>query len=319
METEAETGQPWISGFWRRIGALVIDTVILGIFGFILGLALESTFVQMGGWGRLVGFTIALIYFGIGNSAITGGQTPGKRFLKLRVVDSDNTSIGIGKSVIRYVVLATPFALNGLNLPPEAMQSLLIYPLSLVLFGGMLSIIYLYVFNRTTRQSLHDLAVGSFVVNVGAERTEIGQVWWVHIAIVVLLFVLATVAPAATTNLSQGSPFKELLATQTALLQNPNITYATIATNTTTFMSVREGTSTTDLIGSDILLTDNNIDDSGLARQLATVIVKNYPEASNMDTIQINLTYGYDIGIWSQWMTHSYNFVPDELQSDPHP
>ena len=53
----------WISGFWRRIGALIIDTLILGIAGIVLGLFLESTFVLIGAWGRLVGFSIALIYF----------------------------------------------------------------------------------------------------------------------------------------------------------------------------------------------------------------------------------------------------------------
>jgi uncharacterized RDD family membrane protein YckC len=312
METAVE--QQWISGFWRRIGALVLDTLVLGAVGFTLGLALESTFVQMGSWGRLVGFTIGLFYFGIGNSTITGGQTIGKRLLKLRVVNSNNTSIGIGKSVIRYLVLATPFALNGLQFSNEALQSLWIYPLSLVLFGGIFSIVYLYIFNRTTRQSLHDLAVGSFVVNVGVEKPEIGKVWWVHIIIVALLFVLASIGPALATRLAQDTPFDEMLAVQSALLAYPNVNYATFTVNSTTFSTVKKGTSTTHYVSSEIYLANNSINDSDLARQLAIVIVTNYPQALDKDAIQISLKYGFDIGIWSQWLNHSYSFLPEELQ-----
>jgi hypothetical protein len=41
--------------------------------------------------------------------------------------------------------------------------------LSIVVIGGMLVIAYLYVFNRRTRQSLHDLCVQSYVVRASAE------------------------------------------------------------------------------------------------------------------------------------------------------
>lgn len=50
----------WISGFWRRIGAFVIDSAILGGAGYGLGLIFEKQFVELGGWSRLVGFCIAL-------------------------------------------------------------------------------------------------------------------------------------------------------------------------------------------------------------------------------------------------------------------
>ncbi len=305
----------WISSFWRRIGALLIDTLLLGIFGYVLGLALESTFVLLGGWGRLVGFTIALIYFGIMNSSIAGGQTLGKKALKVRVVDSSNTPIGIGKSTLRYIILATPFSLNGAQFSNEAMLSYLIYPLALIVFGGLFSIIYLYIFNRITRQSLHDLAVGTFVVNADVEKQEIGKVWNVHIIIVVLLFVVAAIVPAFTAQLAQSEPFKEMLSVQSELLNEPNVTYATITTNTTTFSSIKEGTKTTTYVSSQVFLGNSNVSDAKFARQLASTVIANYPDAINKDTIQIILTYGYDIGIASKWSSYTHNFDPDELQS----
>lgn len=309
-----EKESKWISSFWRRVGALFIDTLLLGIFGYVTGLVLESTFVQLGGWGRLVGFIIALAYFGIMNSSITGGQTIGKKALKIRVVDSANSPIGIGKSVLRYVILATPFSLNGAQFSNEAMLSYLMYPLSLIVFGGLFSILYLYIFNRITRQSLHDLAAGTFVVNADVEKQEIGKVWNVHIVIVVLLFIAAAIVPAFTTQLAQSEPFKEMLSVQSELLNEPNVTYAAISTNTTIFSSTNEGTKTITYVSGQVFLATNNVSDVNLARQLATIVIANYPEAMNKDTIQIILTYGYDIGIASKWSRHTHNFNPSELQ-----
>ena len=304
----------WISGFWRRIGALFIDTLILALAGLVLGLFFESLFVQMGGWARLVGFSIALLYFGIMNSSIAGGQTVGKKALKIRVVDSNNSSIKLGKSIVRYSILAIPFSLNGVHLSNEAMFSIFMYPLSLIIFGGIFSILYLYIFNRVTRQSLHDLAVGSYVVNSNVEMQTIGKVWNVHLMIVVLLFVAAAVVPAFTTQLAQSEPFKGMLSIQSALSNDQSVAYAKISTGSSTFSSINEGTKTTTYVSSQIFLKNDNVSDADLARRLAIVVVANYPEALQKDTIHINLTYGYDIGIASSWSNHSHNFNPVELQ-----
>lgn len=305
----------WISGFWRRIGALFIDTLVLGVSGLALGLFLESLFVQMGGWGRLVGFSIALIYFGVMNSSIAGGQTIGKKALKIRVVDSNNSPINLGKSILRYFILAIPFSLNGAQFSNETMLSFLMYPLSLIIFGGFFSILYLYIFNRVTRQSLHDLVVGTYVVNANVEKQEPGKVWSVHLIIVAVLFISAAIVPAFTTQLAQSELFKGMLAAQSALSNNPSVAYATISSGSSTFSSTTEGTKTTTYVSSQVFLNTNNVSDTELARRLATIVVANYPEALQKDTIYINLTYGYDIGIASSWSNYTHNFSPIELQN----
>jgi uncharacterized RDD family membrane protein YckC len=309
-----EVEQKWISGFWRRIGALFIDTLLLGILGFILGLALEATFAEIGSWGRLVGFTIALVYFGIGNSYITGGQTIGKKALKLRVVNFENTSISVAKSFLRYSILAIPFSLNGTQFINESMLSYLIYPLSFLIIGGLCSIPYLYIFNRVTRQSLHDLIVGTYVVNTGVEKQEVGKVWKVHIIVAAVIFLAAAIAPVFTSQLAHTETFKDMLSVQAILSNQPNVNYATISNNTSTFSSVNEGTKTTTSISSQVFLAHNEIGNVELARQFALLVIENYPEARSKDVILITLSYGYDIGIWSQWSNYGYDFNPSELQ-----
>ena len=126
----------------------MIDLVILGI---VLVQIFERQFVELGGWGRIIGFLIALIYFGILNSKLFGGQTLGKRALELKVVNSDNQTIDIPRSFARFSILGILFFLNGAHITNEAITSFWLYLLSFVIFGGLLSIAYLYIFNRVTR------------------------------------------------------------------------------------------------------------------------------------------------------------------------
>ncbi len=305
----------WISGFWRGVGALLIDTLVLGVVGFVLGLAFESVFVRMGAWGRLIGFAIALVYFGVMNSKVSGGQTLGKKFLKLRVVNSINAPISVGKSILRYIILATPFSLNGAHFSNEAIPAYLIYPLSFIVAGGLFSIFYLYIFNRVTRQSLHDLMVGTFVVNTDIEKHEVGKVWKIHFIIVAFLFVVAGLAPAFTAQFVENQPLKDMLTAQVALSNMPYVSYVNVSSSTTTFSSINKESNTTSYVKVRAFLSHANISDAKFAGEIAAVLITHYPEVRNKDAIQIILTYGYDIGIGSKWLNRTYSFDPDELQS----
>ena len=59
-----------ISGFWRRLVALLWDGLILGIVGFVSGLFFFDSYAQLGPLGRLIGFGVESIYFGFLNSSI---------------------------------------------------------------------------------------------------------------------------------------------------------------------------------------------------------------------------------------------------------
>lgn len=108
---------PEIAGFWRRIFAFVIDCLLLGVVGWMLGAIFFDVLARMGSYARLIGFAIALAYFGIGNSRLGSGQTLGKRLLGLRVVDGHHAILSLPRSLARYVVLGIPFFVGGL--PPR--------------------------------------------------------------------------------------------------------------------------------------------------------------------------------------------------------
>ncbi|KGJ93507.1 RDD family protein [Thalassotalea sp. ND16A] len=309
-----EIQEEWICGFWRRVGALFIDSLILGAVGFTLGLFLENTFVQLGGWGRLIGFAISITYFGFMNSSIFNGQTFGKKILGIKVVDSTNSTIRLSKSLLRYSFLAIPFSLNGAQFTNEALLSYLMYPLSLIVFGGLFSISYLYIFNRVTRQSLHDLIVGTYVVNSDVSEQNLGEVWRPHLIVISCLFILAGLLPVFTSDLAQSEPFKGLLSSQEAISSNTSVKFASVVEGATTFTSSNTGSSTTTYVNTQAFLYQNSVDDIELAQQLAQTIISSYPESINKNVIQVTLTYGYDIGIWSQWNSYNHAFNPNEIQ-----
>lgn len=87
-----------IAGICRRVAAALFDSAVLGSVGFMLWLYFVRQFMAWGSWGRLLGFAIALLYFGPLNSRLGGGQTIGKRALKIRVTTAAGAGLGLGRS-----------------------------------------------------------------------------------------------------------------------------------------------------------------------------------------------------------------------------
>lgn len=308
-------GEGWpnheIAGFWRRLGALAIDVVLLGIVGWILGELLFDPLARMGAYAKLIGFAIALAYFGICNSRIGGGQTLGKRWLGVRVVDAHDQLLSLPRSLLRYAVLGIPFFANGLPLSPEqAISSLLGYLMALVVFGGMLAIVYLYIFNRRTRQSLHDLAVGSYVERFdrAAQAAPFPAIWRGHMVVVAVIAVIALSGPMVAGRFIGIQPFAGILPLYQTLSAQPHVMNAQV---------VRAWTSmngqVTHSLQSSLRLDAPLTEDDAMARRIAQQMAKADSNIADEDAIVVTLVYGYDMGIASGWKRHGYSFKPAEL------
>jgi uncharacterized RDD family membrane protein YckC len=315
LEVNNESESPReICGFWRRIFALLIDGLILAVPGYILGLIAFEQLVALGGWGKVVGFFISMLYFGIQNSLVCKGQTIGKRICKIMVVNKRGEFLSLPKSFIRIIVLDIGFFLNGAMIPDNLMNSPFMILISILVFGFMFSIIYLYIFNRTTRQSLHDLLVGSYVVNDSiAGSLKVQNIWRLHYAVVSIFIIASAGVPFYTMSLATQEPFDQILALRQNILSVENVGNATVTVgeNTTT---INNETKKTYYIASNIILNRKveNYDD--LANEIAEIILS-YDDYSQKDIISINITYGFDIGISSMWMTQRYGHTPEEWRT----
>ena len=276
---------------------------------------LFDTLARLGAYARIIGFIIAILYFGILNSRIGNGQTLAKRWLGLRVVDGRGLCLSLPRSLLRYTVLGLPFFFNYLPMDFRTTPVLVYTLVSLVLFGGMFSIFYLYIFNRRTRQSLHDLAVGTYVVNVnpGGLRLPPVTMWRGHLVVVGLIALLALVAPSIGELFAHQASFQPMLAVQQQLLQQPHVRNAGFVDGES-YLYTNGKSQTHRYLQAELTLDAPIISDSDVAKAAARVIQAAYPEKSKQATIVVRMTYGYNMIIASRWNSEVYRFEPGELQ-----
>lgn len=105
-----------LAGFWRRLGAYVIDAVILGVAGAvvqaIIGAVVRGSGSDTTGLtvrSGLIGFILELAYFGYLWSRY--GQSVGYMALGIRLVRGDGGPISGGLAVLRAVLVYLSFAL----------------------------------------------------------------------------------------------------------------------------------------------------------------------------------------------------------------
>ncbi len=132
------------AGFWRRVAAAVIDGIVLGFAGFILGFFLGLLIVLTGAGqealrilSNVLGIAIAWLYHAILESS-SAQATLGKLAIGIKVTDLEGKRIGFGRASGRY-------------------------------FGMMVSALILFIgfimvgFTRK-KQGLHDIMAGCLVV-----------------------------------------------------------------------------------------------------------------------------------------------------------
>lgn len=302
-----------ICGFWKRVFAMILDGILLGIVGAVIGMAAFDQLAQLGGGGRLIGFCIAVIYFGLFNSIIGKGQTPGKKMMKIHVVDHSGNHISLAKSFLRYAILGLPFFLNGAIIPKSVILSPVGYILSLLIFGFGAATIYLYVFNRRTRQSLHDIAAGTFVTTAESSGKVVSSVWKPHLVVTGLLLVIATALPVAAKGLVKTWEFPELLTVQNSILSSGKVHNATAQAGKSWGTKNDEKWEKT-YFQSVAIMKKRPDDFEAAGRDIARIILSKYPKVLEKDTLTIIVTYGYDIGIASSWRRHNLSYTPEEWQ-----
>ena len=293
--------------------AFFLDCVLLGIIGLAVGFFFADELVHLGPWGRLLGFSVAIAYFGSLNSRLNGGQTFGKWLLKIKVVTKDCVPLSVRLSFLRFLPLGAPWFLNNAQFSESVLFSFWIYLLSVVIFGIGLSVIYLYVFNRKSRQSLHDLLVGSYVVSAEATGPIVrARPWRLHLAVCALLLVASSILPYFATNLAAREPFASLTNIYRAVNAEPWVVNTQVNKGQTFRSSTDRGQSTSTYLSITAYSKDSDIENAERARRLATLALSADGSAANLSVINVILVYGYDIGISSSWRSHFTTHSPAE-------
>lgn len=169
-ERRAPTGL--YAGFWRRVAAYLIDSLILLIPGLIVGLI------------PILGFFLQLAMWATYKALFEAGErqaTPGKRAMGIKVTTLDGERISKGQAVGRYF--------------------------GSLLSGLILGIGFIMAGLTARRQGLHDMMASTLVVNADATDEDVREgagtmpmtagVWVAVVVILVFPFGLGILAAIA--------------------------------------------------------------------------------------------------------------------------
>ena len=288
-----------------------MDGFLLSIFGSVLGVVLFNKLSDLGPWGRLVGFLIALPYFALFESNLGDGQTVGKWLLRLRVVNSQGRKISLEESLLRYFVFAIPFFLNLLELP-TSLTPRIAYPLlAILVFGVGGTTLYLLTFNRNTRQGLHDLAVGAYVVEARqsgpVETKPISKIHWMILGLLAVVLTLSAVI--VERKFSQSADFTQLLQDD-RLIENMSGVQRAGAQNVYE-SNFRSGDHKRFLVIT-IYVTSDSPDGQAFADEVAKTILEEGQPLQQYSRLTITVIHGYDLGFASGWRSNSFSHTPVE-------
>jgi uncharacterized RDD family membrane protein YckC len=297
---------PPIGGFWRRFWAFVIDAFVLGVLGQILVWSFSSFWFQVGPYGRLFGQSIALAYFGVMNSRIADGRTLGKRALGIAVVDRAGQPIGLGRSILRTLIVLIPATLNGWSL--SVLQTpVAAWFVGVLVFGVGGAVLFTMIFNQRTRQGLHDMLCGTFVVRTDGERVaalpSVSRLQWTASAVLLGLAMVMPYVAMSVMNKFIGDRLGPMLSLHKKLAADPRFFSASVLDQT---FSSSNGPNTHALRIS-VWCKGRPSEEvrEAVLRDIAKQALASVPGIDRFEMMQISIITGYDIGIASGHVTYN--------------
>lgn len=177
VNKNTETNEVKVAFLRKRFGAFIIDLIIAGLVSGILISLFSSVLSSLGENLWYLGFILFGLYFGIFDSRLSNGYTPGKRILGIRLVNVEGENLSFFQSFLRYAIFAIPLFSSSIN------ATLYNFPLNyvwLAFFGIIVILLFfgnfglLMFFNK---RGLHDYLTESVVVNDrGIERVNINNI-----------------------------------------------------------------------------------------------------------------------------------------------
>lgn len=310
-DAEIELPEAEIAGFWRRLAAFVVDSFIVGGPLFFVGHVYFEWASGLGESGRLIGFLWALAYFGVLNSKIGRGQTLGKRLLGVQVVGRSGDPISLPFSLVRFAVLGGPWCLNGIWVDIDIRdigfaEILAGIVLVVILFGGMGALVYLYVFNRQTRQALHDLVVGSFVVRSQQVAQPVGRVTpRLHLVVVgcwfAVCFVMSGITAYVVTNSDAAAALAELKPVRQDLKKEFGALSVKIQLGTHAETRGEAVTRTT-VMQVTVKIPESRKTLPSMASDIAYAVLQRHPDLLGRQVLAIRIVRGFNFGFasWSK-------------------
>ncbi len=305
------TTNPNFSPKWIRFLSLIIDIAFVITIGKIVGFIFKKQLVLLGPKAVWIGFAIFVLYHGILSSSINKGRTLGKIILDIKTIQNNGKYIAIWKSLLRSAILFFPFYQHeqARNLLPNELNEYLETIHTYIIDFIRISLIYLFFFNRSTYQNIHDFILSTNVVSNSfsgqLQKFKFNKIHFLFIVVVV--FSLSMIIP---NFVSRINPIDSNYYNKNHLL-NMNEAYEIIenidgvisckVTDENKNISILASVKRPDLLNQNLALI------------IARVAFKNLKLNDEKKTIAVTIGYGYDIGIDNSWDTYTFETSQTEL------
>ena len=175
----SSSAQAYIAGFWRRLFAFFIDSILVGIFCWVIASVSGDLLFKFPIVSIFVGYLIVILYFGLLNSHLHQGQTFAKQLLKIQVTQINGEYLAVLPSLLRAAILFAPTCLMSIS---NYMPATLAWGCTSLLAILQCLIVYFYLFNRHNRRSVHDFIAQSVVINTSPQPNQtVAKMWNKHL------------------------------------------------------------------------------------------------------------------------------------------
>lgn len=284
----------------------MVDYILLVLAANFIADLFFIPLVNTGRHGQLIGFAVCVAYFGILNSAIRGGQTIGKKLMRIKVVDLNGALIRLDVSMLRYTVFALPLVLFDPPLAGRIADTATILAVSIIqifLLGGMC---YLVLFNTPSRRSIHDIVCGTCVIVASNGHVpQNHQLRQSHIIVMGVLLMFAVLSPWQTgpdSQIQNALSLAEVLIEKQTVADAPRLAFQ--------IKSKTEGKSNI-TVQCTVQVFDPKHNNKALAVAIAQIIDHTLVTTEKTADYTVHIRYGYDIGIAHRWHTIDYTVNRD--------
>jgi uncharacterized RDD family membrane protein YckC len=313
-------------GAVRRVIAFAIDVFILMMIARMVGMLLFDVLSKLDIFtSHVVSLLLVLVYFGLSESVIFRGRTLGKWMLRIKVVDKNGRSLSFFRSCVRTIIFWLPFLFVGLFLPPNA-STVTAYAFVIVsiviVFGLGFALLYFFLFNERSSQSVHDLVVRSYVVvHTAKERGVLLSVWKWHyliasiasLCVCAMAFMLFMVVYKASMQVNSNlihmvQSDKALEAVNLKIREVEGVQYA--------YTFIRNIGAKEDVPKSFFVFAKvNQRPITPMLKKIAHVVLTYYPKSKQFERIIVTGNYGYDIGFSKVLKAEVAGHTPSEWQT----
>jgi uncharacterized RDD family membrane protein YckC len=278
---------------FRRIVSLLMDVFIVVFIGAIIGFSFQSQLWKAHGYESYIGMVVILIYHGILNSKVCGGQTIGKKIFGLKVVNIEGRLISLSHSLLRTFIISL-FVLGIPDLPSHGIFNVIGYVSAFVLIGT-LSIYFFTPWLRTP----HDYFSRTAVVKRYADGYVHYPFYTWYLAPATLFSFLLIVYWIIVPHFIHynSSYVKGMMDTQEELLHLSNVIESGVEYEDKTYTLT-------------LRITTPPSKDHELFLVAFDIFDKHFGRQDSLQKINIGITRGYDIKIFQWWdkyfQSHTY-------------